>query len=193
MKFSFPEQAALLPTLVLLATCLSPLGAAAQQKVTTPADKSAPPAIEPKPSDPQKLNTAAPAWTVSCVSSGRAAVANCAMEQRLFAKETGRLLSIVVVSVPGNTRQPVLWLHLPTGIALQERITLTIDAEPPRPVVVQSCDERSCAVSMPVTPGLLAVLKKSQTMTVNAVSATRETMVFRHMLTDFTVSYDAIQ
>ena len=64
--------------LFLTAACLWPMGAAAQQKAAGPT------AVAAKPGDPEKLNTASPAWTVTCVSSGRAVPANCAMEQRLF-------------------------------------------------------------------------------------------------------------
>lgn len=181
-----------LPALMLIAACLSPMGAAAQQKAAAPASAVAPAASQ-NPGDPLKLNTAAPAWTVTCVSSGRAVPANCAMEQRLFAKETGRLLSVAAVSVLGATRQPVLWLQLPNGLALQESVTLTIDSEPARPLAVQSCDERSCTISLAVTPDLLAALKKGRAMTIKALSAAREPLAFPHMLNDFAASYEAAQ
>ncbi len=181
-----------LPALMLIAACLSPMGAAAQQKVAAPASAVAPTAPQ-NPVDPLKLNAAAPAWTVTCVSSGRAVPANCAIEQRLFAKETGRLLSVAAVSVPGATRQPVLWLQLPTGLALQESVTLTIDGEPARPLAVQSCDERSCTISVAVTADLLAALKKGRVMTIKALSASREPLAFPHMLNDFAASYEAVQ
>ncbi len=194
-----PPLRLLLPIL-LTGACLAPVGAMAQKTPTqppiptptqAPADKPA--AAASPTAEPQKLNGAAPAWTVTCVSPGRAVAANCAMEQRLFAKESGNLVSVVVVSVPGATRQPILWLQLPTGLALQESMTLTIDAEAPRPLAVQSCDERSCTISLPVAPDLLAAMKKGRVMTVRAVSAKREPLAFPHALTDFAASYDAIQ
>lgn len=168
----------------------APVPATPAPAVSAPAPQSA---EQPNSNNPLKLNASAPAWTVTCVSSGRTLPANCVMEQRLFAKETGRLLSVAAVSVPGVARQPVLWLQLPTGLALRESVTLTVDKESPRSLAVQSCDERSCAISLPIAPDLLAALKKGVVMTVKAVSANGEPLTFPHMLNDFAASYEAVQ
>ena len=177
--------------LLLLGSPLSPVAAAEPPKAAATAEPAK--ADPAKPAEPQKPNGAAPAWTVTCASPGRAIPANCAMEQRLFAKESGNLMSVVVVSVPGTTRQPVLWLQLPTGLALQEAIALTIDGEAPRPLAVQSCDERSCTIGLPIPPDLLAIMKKGRMMTVKATSAKREALVFPHTLADFATRYEAVQ
>jgi invasion protein IalB len=183
----------------LLAVTLCPFAAGAQPKppakpATKPLD--APTVVAPAPAPsipagPQKVNGASPAWTVTCVSHARAVPVDCALEQRLFAKETGQLLSVAVVSVPGANRQPTLVLQLPTGLALQDGVSVTIDDGPARPAVLQSCDGRGCFASLAIAPDLLEAMRAGKVMTVRAVSSAHETLAFPHMLTDFGTAYDA--
>lgn len=184
----------------LVAVTLCPLVAGAQQKppvkpTTKPLDAPAA-GVTPAPAPsitagPQKVDGASPAWTVTCVSHARAVPMDCALEQRLFAKETGQLLSVTVVSVPGASRQPTLVLQLPTGLALQDGVSVTIDDGPARPVALQSCDGRGCFASLAIQPDLLEAMRAGKVMTVRAVSGAHETLAFPHMLTDFGAAYDA--
>ncbi len=151
-----------------------------------------PPAVVAAPAGPQKVG-AAPAWTVTCISPARAVAADCTLEQRLFAKETGRILSIAVVEVPGATRQPTLMVRLPTGLALQEAPTLVIDDTKPQPMAFQSCDANGCYATLMINPALLDTLKTGRVMTVRALSIGHETLAFQHLLTDFPAAYAAAQ
>lgn len=196
--FSHRVGASLAPHLrffTLLAVTLCPLAASAQQKPPTklPAAPAvaAPVPAPPVPSGPQKLNGAAPAWTVTCVSHARAAPVDCVLEQRLFVKESGQLLSVAVVSVAGANRQPTLVLQLPTGLVLQDGVTLAIDDGAARPVPLQSCDGRGCFASLPIQPDLLEAMRAGKVMTIRAVSGAHEGLAFQHMLTDFGTAYDA--
>ncbi len=187
--------------LLILAVVSLPSPLLAQQKPgTKPPSAAVPssPAREPVPAvtapvavDPKKSN--APAWTVGCASRVRGGAADCSMEQRLFDQASGRLLSVALFNVPGSTRQPMLVLQLPIGLSLPDGVSLTIDELPARPVAFQSCDARGCLASIPVTPEFLAALKQGKAMTVRAVSVSRDVMIFPHSLSDFSVSFDAIQ
>jgi invasion protein IalB len=171
----------------------APLAAAPAAPTAAPpaAPNVATPAAAATLAGPQKLDVASPAWTVTCVSHARAVAADCAVEQRLFAKESGRLLSVAVVSVPGATHQPVLIFQLPTGLSLQEGVWVAIDDAPGRPLALQSCDGRGCFVSLPLLPDLLRAMQAGQVMTVRAVSAAHESLLFPHMLTDFAPAFEA--
>lgn len=187
---------ALLPLLVCLTLGIIAAPAGAQQEpVAKPAAQAPdaqaaapPPSLPPAP---QKVNGASPAWVVACVSHARAIPADCTLEQRLFAKETSQLLSVAVVSVPGATRQPTLVLQLPTGLALQDGVSLTIDDGLARSVALQSCDGRGCFASLPIQPDLLEAMRAGKVMTIRAVSGAHENLAFPHMLTDFATAYDA--
>ena len=194
-----PSPVRRLRRFVLLAVTLCPLAAGAQQKPSAkPAPKplDAPAIVAPAPvpsiaAGPQKVNGASPAWTVTCVSHARAVPVDCALEQRLYAKETGQLLSVAVISVPGANRQPTLVLQLPTGLALQDGVSVTIDDGPAHPVALQSCDGRGCFASLAIHPDLLDAMRVGKVMTVRAVSGAHETLTFPHMLSDFGTAYDA--
>jgi invasion protein IalB len=169
-----------------LAACLAPSPVRAQAR---PAGKAAD--TRAAASEPQKVNGASPAWTVTCVSHARATPVDCALEQRLFAKETGQLLSVAIISVPGAGRQPTLVLQLPTGLALQSGVSVTVDNGAPHTVPLQSCDGRGCFASTPVSTELLSAMQHGKVMTVHATSGSHEPLSFPHMLTDFSTAYDA--
>lgn len=164
----------------------APPPAAASTAPATPPPAAARPA-------PEKPSGAAPAWAVTCVSKARSAAVDCKAEQRLFAKETGRLLAIAMVDVPGATRQAALILHLPTGLALQEGASLTIDGGQATPLPWQSCDASGCYAKTTLTPALIEAMKKGTSMVVKAASASGGPMVFQFVLTDFAASYEAAQ
>jgi invasion protein IalB len=141
--------------------------------------------------EPEKVNSARPAWTVACFSASRAAAPDCKIEQRLLAKETGRLLSAAVIDIPGATRKAVLLMQLPNGLALQEDVSLSIDDGAAMPLILQSCDGSGCYATLALTPALIEAMEKGKVMTVKATAANREPLVFRHLLTDFATAYEA--
>jgi invasion protein IalB len=132
-----------------------------------------------------------PAWTVSCASPARAVAPDCKLEQRLFARESQRLLSAVVIVIPGNTRQPVLYLQLPNGLALQEGVSMSIDAGPVAPPQLQSCDGSGCYATLALSPALLESMKAGKGLTVKATAANRELLTFQHLLADFSPAFES--
>lgn len=143
------------------------------------------------PLAPEKLNNAMPAWTVNCASSARAVAPDCKLEQRLFAKETQRLLSAAVIVISGNTRQPVLYQQLPNSLALQPGVSMSIDDGPVAPPLLQSCDGNGCYTTLTLTPGLLESMKTGRVMTVKATSANRDALIFQHLLSDFSSAFES--
>ena len=168
--------------LLAQAGAAAPAGAA--QLASVPVVATAPPA-------PEKLNNAMPAWTVSCASPARAVAPDCKLEQRLFARESQRLLSAVVIVIPGNTRQPILYLQLPNGLALQEGVSMSIDAGPVAPPQLQSCDGGGCYATLALSPALLESMKAGKGLTVKATAANRELLTFQHLLADFSQAFES--
>jgi invasion protein IalB len=170
-----------------LAANATPTAPAAAPKAADPPQ----PAAAATPTPPQKVNGSASAWTVTCVSHARAEPADCVVEQRLFSKESGQLLSVAAVDVPGGARQPVLILQLPTGLALQEGVSVSVDEGPSRPVAVQSCDGRGCYARLPIPADLLEAMATGKVMTIRAMSSSQERLAIPHLLTDFNVAFAA--
>ncbi|MAM75446.1 invasion associated locus B family protein [uncultured Tistrella sp.] len=173
-----------------LAATLGLAGTAGAVAQSAPATK---PADAPAPAEPQKVDGSAPAWTVTCVSRGRAAQADCTMEQRLFNSDNGQLMSVAVVSVPGESRKPELVLQLPTGLTLTEPVTLAVDDGTPVPVTVRSCDGRGCFAALPLGNDLLKAMRAGKVMSVRAVAGNGAVLTFPHMLIDFTAAFDAVK
>jgi invasion protein IalB len=175
--------------------------ASGQQKPSAAAPKAAPkataaieaPAAVVAPVAPEKVNNTMPAWTVGCFSASRAAAADCKIEQRLFIKETGRALSIATIDIPGATRKPVLLLHLPNGLALQDGVSFSIDGGAATPLLLQSCDGNGCYATLALTPAVLETMKTGKVMAVKAIAANREVLTFQHLLTDFAPALAAAQ
>ncbi|HEX3882604.1 MAG TPA: invasion associated locus B family protein [Stellaceae bacterium] len=187
---------------LIAASVISLAGVAAERKTKekppVAAETSPPvsPAAAPAPgapSEPEKLGGNSPAWTVACFSSARSAPVDCKVEQRLFAKDTGRILSIAVIDVPGSGGQPTLQMHLPVGLSLQDAAALSIDGGDATQLAWQSCDANGCYATLALTPALVAAMKKGKIMSLKVVAANRRPLVFEHLLTDFATAYGAAQ
>jgi invasion protein IalB len=163
----------------------------AQAPSAKPAAVPTPPAAVSPPA-PEKLG-GTPAWAAICFSKSRSAAVDCKLEQRLVAKETGRALAVAIVDVPAATRKATLILHMPTGLALQESASLTIDGSNATPLLWQSCDGSGCYATAALTPTLVEAMKKGTSMVVKASFANRDPVVFPFLLTDFSAGYDAVQ
>ncbi|MDI1262685.1 MAG: invasion associated locus B family protein [bacterium] len=158
-----------------------------------PAPQAAPAQPATPSSGPEKINSALPAWTTSCGSQARSAAPDCKLEQRVFAKETSRLLSAASIVVPGNTRQPMLLLQLVNGLAIQQGVSVNVDDGAATPVMLQSCDGNGCYATLALTPALLESMRSGKVMTVKATVANRETLAIQHLLTDFAAAFDAVK
>ena len=170
-----------------------PLAGAQPKQAAQPVTKSAAaPAGAASPASPAPAaSPASTAWSVTCVSRGRAVAADCTVEQRVVAKETGQVIAIALVNIPGESRQPALLFQLPPGLFLQDAPTLRIDDAAPITAQYQSCDGRGCVISAPFTPALLAALKAGKSMTVQVTGINRDKLTFPYLLTDFTAAFDA--
>lgn len=65
--------------------------------------------------DPAKKADQRRAWASTCTSTGRGSPLECALEQRAIARETGRVIGIITIRLPSETRKPVSMVQLPIG------------------------------------------------------------------------------
>ena len=135
----------------------------------------------------------AKAWRVSCTSSARSAAPDCFVAQQLVAKDSGRLLSVATVEIPGSTRKPVLMLHLPSGLSIPAGVAIKVDTSTEIPVVLQFCDGSGCYATLAIDPALLTAMKAGHLMSVLATSSDGAHLAFQHLLPGFAASYKDAQ
>src|SRR5262245_17618595 len=80
------------------------------------------------PPPPQAPQTAG-AWASNCSAPGRGLPLQCALEQRAIAKGTGRLVAIVSIRLPEETKKPVSLIQLPLGLFLPAGVQIDVDGD----------------------------------------------------------------
>ena len=156
------------------------------QVVPTPA---APPAGTAAPATPP----ASPGWAVRCSSVSRDAPLECAIEQSAVLTKTGQLIILVSVRVPGDTHLPVALVQLPLGLNLPVGAKIQIDDGKTVDLQIQTCENRGCYASTPVTPELLTALRSGKQLKVSFQDMAKETIAIPIPLADFATAYDKIK
>jgi invasion protein IalB len=179
-----------LATLVVLVTFAAGGVCLAQQ---TPKTKGSPPAAQAAPSPSPSPTAAQPGWAARCSSPGRDAPLECAMEQNAVLTKTGQLVVLVNIRVPGDTRAPVALIQLPLGLNLQAGAKLQVDDTKSVDLPIQTCENRGCYASIPVSPEMLATLRSGKQLKVLFQDLAKETIAIPISLTDFSATYDKIK
>jgi invasion protein IalB len=185
--------------LVILAAIASfgPIGfSLAQQapKSKGPAQVTPAPAPAPTPSGTAPAAPpASPGWAARCTSVSRDAPLECAIEQNAVLTKTGQVLVLVVIRVPGDTRAPLAFVQLPLGLNLQTGAKFQVDDGKAVDLPIQTCENRGCYASAPVTPELLTALKSGKQLKVSFQDLAKETITIPMPLNDFAAAYDKIK
>lgn len=182
----------------LVAAALLCIGTAHAQQAAKP--KAAPPhATQAAPTAPPQGeaapagNTPAPGWAARCTSASRNAPLECAIEQSAVLTKTGQLLVLVNIRVPADTRAPVALVQLPLGLNLPMGAKLQVDEGKVTDLPIQTCENRGCYASTPVTAELLAALKSGKQLKISFQNMAKETIAVPMPLTDFAAAYDKIK
>jgi invasion protein IalB len=187
--------------LAILAAIASfgPIGfSLAQQapKSKGPAQVTPAPAPAPAPSPSGTAAAAPPAppgWAAHCNSVSRDASLECTIEQNAILTKTGQVLVLVVIRVPGDTRAPLAFMQLPLGLNLQTGAKFQVDDGKAVDLPIQTCENRGCYASAPVTPELLTALKSGKQLKVSFQDLAKETITIPMPLNDFAAAYDKIK
>lgn len=178
----------------LIASILLVTGAAHAQGTK---QKAAPaPAATPSPA-PQQQGDATPAaqpgWAARCSSVSRDAPLECAIEQNAVLTKTGQLIVLINIRVPADTRVPVALIQLPLGLNLPAGAKLQVDEGKAIDLQIQTCENRGCYASTPISAELLASLKSGKQLKVSFQNMAKETIAIPMPLTDFAAAYDKIK
>ena len=183
---------------VLTAAALLSTGAASAQQPAKPKAPQ-PHATQPAPAPQQQADAASagnaqqPGWAARCSSVSRDAPLECAMEQNAVLTKTGQLIILVNIRVPADTRAPVALVQLPLGLNLPIGARLQVDEGKSVDLPIQTCENRGCYASTPVSAELLAALKSGKQLKVSFQNMNKETITIPMPLNDFATAYDKIK
>jgi invasion protein IalB len=185
VKLARPAIAVALVTLAATGACFSQQAPKAKGQSQTQATPTPSPSGTPAP--------AQPGWAARCSSAGRDAPLECAMEQNAILTKTGQLVVLVNIRVPGDTRAPIALVQLPLGLNLQAGAKFQIDDGKSIDLPVQTCENRGCYASVPVSPEMLNALRSGKQLKIIFQDLAKETIAIPMPLADFAAAYDKIK
>jgi len=177
----------------LLATALLWTGSAHAQQAAKPKAAPAPPATQQQGEAPAAASTPPPGWAARCSSVSRDAPLECVMEQTAVLTKTGQLLILINIRIPADTRIPIALVQLPLGLNLPVGAKLQVDDGKPIDLQIQTCENRGCYASTPISADLLAALKSGKQLKISFQNMAKETITVPMPLTDFAAAYDKIK
>ena len=189
-----------LPALLVGSLLVWTGSAQAQQPKGTKAPPPAATHTAPPPLPPQQQqgeaapaeNGSHPGWAVRCSSANRAAPHECAIEQTAVLK-TGQLVALFNIRVPADTRAPIALVQLPFGLNLPAGAKLQVDEGKVIDLPFQTCENRGCYASTPVSTELLTALRSGKQLKISFQNLGKETMTIPLPLGDFASAYDKIK
>ena len=186
MKFASLAMAAALVTFPAVGACFAQQTSKAKGQTQQAQPTAAPsPSATPAP--------AQPGWAARCSSPSRDAPLECAMEQNAILTKTGQLVVLVNIRVPGDTRAPIALVQLPLGLNLQAGAKFQVDDGKSTELPIQTCENRGCYASVPISPGTLNALRSGKQLKISFQDLSKETITVPLSLNDFTATYDKIK
>jgi invasion protein IalB len=147
----------------------------------------------PTPSPTAAPAPTQPGWVARCSSPSRDAPLECAMEQSAVLTKTGQLVALVNIRVPGDTRAPIALVQLPLGLNLQAGAKLQVDDGKSVDLPIQTCENRGCYASLPVSPEMLNAMRAGKQLKIVFQDLAKESIAIPMSLADFTAAYDKIK
>jgi len=184
------RKAAVLLALAALA-CVPPASAQAPKKAA-PAAAIPTPQASPSPGE-QPAQSPAPGWVSRCSSASRDAPLECAIEETAVLTKTGQLIVLVNIRVASDTHQPAVLVQLPLGLNIPAGAKLQVDDGKTFDFQIQTCENRGCYVTTPVSSELLTALKSGKQLKISFQNMNKETLTIPMPLTDFAAAYEKIK
>jgi invasion protein IalB len=133
---------------------LNALGASSQDATDNQGNQNTQNNNQNNQANPGKQRQAVP-WSSTCSSAARGQPLECALEQRAFVRQSGQLVGMVTIKVPGDTKKPVAMIQAPLGLFLPAGITVDVDGDMAQNYPVQTCNSNGCFAGFPITDQLL--------------------------------------
>jgi invasion protein IalB len=143
--------------------------------------------------DPAKKADQHGAWASRCTSSARGQPAECALEQRAIARETGRVIGIITIRLPSQTRKPVTMIQLPVGLFLPAGVDVDVDGDMSQNFPFQTCNANACFVGFPLSDQLLKRMHNGGKFNVTFQYLNKKPVTLPMSLEGFTDAYARIK
>jgi invasion protein IalB len=182
------------PAIAVALVALAATGVSFAQQASKETSKAkGQPQATPTPSPSGTPAPVQPGWAARCSSPSRDAPLECAIEQNAILTKTGQLVVLVNIRVPGDTRAPIALVQLPLGLNLQAGARLKVDDGKSIDLPIQTCENRGCYASVPVSLEMLAALRSGKQLKIIFQDLAKETLAIPMPLTDFAAAYDKIK
>lgn len=137
---------------------------------------------------PAPKQQGAPGWAVNCATTPQGL--RCQASQSAYLKKNRQRILTAAVSFPPKSKDPVMLFHLAHGIYLPAGVSMQIDTEKAKKVVVEFCDARGCYARLPIAKAALKALKNGKTMSVGFQALNKQTLSVQLTLKGFTAAYE---
>jgi invasion protein IalB len=132
-------------------------------------------------------------WTSTCTSSGRGLALGCAAQQRAFLNKTRRLIGMITIRVPAETKKPVMMIQTPHGLFLPAGVNVDVDGDMVQNYPFQSCNGNGCYVGFPISDEFLARMFKGGRLNVTFQYLNKKRMTLPMSLVGFSEAYGRIK
>jgi len=132
-------------------------------------------------------------WVSTCTSNGRGQPLECAMEQRAVAKENGRVIGLVSIRVPSQTRKPVTMIQLPLNLFLPAGVNVDVDGDLTQNQALQTCNQQGCFVGFPLSDNMLKQMFNGGKFNVTFQYLDKKPFTLPMSLEGFTDAYNRIK
>ncbi len=147
------------------------------------------------PASAQSANQAPPPdnWAIGCTAAARNQPLDCSIVQRAIDSGSGRLVAMVRVRIPPDSKSPVMLVQMPLGVYLPAKLALAVDGAALGSLEFQTCDQAGCYAGAPVSDSLLSALLKGQTLSLTVQDQAHKPQTVPITLIGFGKAYGGIQ
>ena len=132
-------------------------------------------------------------WSARCISATRDAPLNCQIEQRAVVTETGQLLLLVTIAVPGDSRQPVITIRTPLQLFLPAGVRIDVDGRNAEKLEFRTCDQQGCYVRNPISNATLDAMFKGLKLNIILENLNNQQLTVPMSLSGFTEVYGKVR
>jgi invasion protein IalB len=132
---------------------------------------------------PRNVEVPAQGWSVNCANGAQGLV--CSATQSVRVGQSGQLLVATSVLKAAGPAPHSMSVILPHGLYLPAGASVQIDAEPIQALVVETCDQRGCYATMPITDKALAAMRTGKMLTVAFQNLSKNNMKVQLPLAGF--------
>lgn len=132
-------------------------------------------------------------WSAQCIAPGRDAPLNCQIEQRAVVTETGQLLLLVTIAVPGDSRQPVITIRTPLQLFLPAGVRIDVDGRNAQKLEFRTCDQQGCYVRNPISNATLDAMFKGLKLNIILENLNNQQLTVPMSLSGFTEVYGKVR